>query len=296
MKKKLIVISGATASGKTDLAIEIAKYFNTEILSADSRQCYKEMNIGVAKPSESQLKEITHYFINSHSVYDEVNASVYENYGLQILEKIFQKNEIAVCVGGTGLYIKALCEGIDPMPPIDKDIEQNISHLYKVNGLAWLQQEIQKIDTLFAESAEMQNPHRLLRALIFKLSTNQSILDFRKKEVKNRYFDIKYFAIDIEKNILYDRINKRVDSMIQEGLIEEVKKLLQHKHLKALNTVGYSELLSFLNNECDIDFAIEKIKQHTRNYAKRQITWCKNQQQYKWIKPKYENIIQALNI
>lgn len=296
MKKKLIVISGATASGKTDLAIEIAKYFKTEILSADSRQCYKEMNIGVAKPSESQLKEITHYFINSHSVYDEVNASVYENYGLQILEKIFQKNEIAVCVGGTGLYIKALCEGIDPMPPIDKEIEQNISHLYKENGLAWLQQEIQKIDTLFAKSAEMQNPHRLLRALIFKLSTNQSILDFRKKEVKNRYFDIEYFAIDIEKNILYDRINKRVDSMIEDGLIEEVKKLLQYKHLKSLNTVGYSELFLFLNNECDIDFAIEKIKQHTRNYAKRQITWCKNQQQYKWIKPNYENIIQALNI
>lgn len=274
--KKLIVIAGPTASGKTDLAIQLAQHFDTEILSADSRQCYKELGVGVAKPSDEQLQLVKHHFINSHSIHDEVSAGEYERFGLNVLKGIFKKKDTALLVGGTGLYIKAICEGIDEMPPIDLNIKKEIEEKYAENGLVWLQQEVEKNDPDFYAVGEKDNPTRLIRALVFILSNKKSILSFRNSIAKKRPFQIEKYTINTEKSILYERINNRVDKMIEENLIVEARNLLPFKHLKNLQTVGYSELFEYFENKCSKEFAIEKIKQHSRNYAKRQITWFKN--------------------
>lgn len=292
--KTLIVIGGATASGKTAVSIQLAKHFHTEILSADSRQCYRELNIGVAKPTQQQLQEVPHHFINSHSIKEDVSAGVYERYGLEILQGIFEKNDYAICVGGTGLYIKALCEGIDEMPAINKVIEQEILAHYETLGLEWLQNEVKQSDKAFFESSENMNPNRLLRALIFIRSTGQSIRSFRKNTGKPRNFAIQYFAIDLPREDLYEKINTRVDEMMTAGLLEEVVSLVGQKHLRALQTVGYAELFAHLQGTYTLAEAVSKIKQHTRNYAKRQITWFRHQNDFQLIAPDYENIIKAL--
>jgi tRNA dimethylallyltransferase len=258
--KKLIVIAGPTASGKTDLAIQLAQHFKTEILSADSRQCYQELGVAVAKPSQEQLQSVKHHFINSHSIHDEVSAGEYERFGLAVLDEIFTKNDTAILVGGTGLYIKAICEGIDEMPAIDETIKNTDPDFYAIG--------------------ETDNPMRLMRALTFKLSTQKSILAYRNSTIKKRPFEIEKYAIDIEKAPLYKNINDRVDLMITQGLVAEAEFLFSKKHLKSLQTVGYTELFSYFEGHGDLAFAIDKIKQHTRNYAKRQITWFKNQGQY----------------
>lgn len=278
--KKLIVIAGPTASGKTDLAIQLAQHFHTEIISADSRQCYKELGIGVAKPSEAQLQLVKHHFINSHSIYDDVSAGEYERFGLAVLDEIFAKNDIAILVGGTGLYIKAICEGIDEMPPIDDSIKKDVEAQFHENGLSWLQNKVKETDPDFYAVGEIDNPMRLMRALTFKLSTQKSIVNYRNSTIKQRNFQIEKYAIEIEKASLYEKINERVDCMIAQGLVAEAETFIPIKHFKNLQTVGYTELFSYFDGDCNLNFAIEKIKQHTRNYAKRQITWFKNQGQY----------------
>lgn len=278
--KKLIVIAGPTASGKTDLAIQLAQYFNTEILSADSRQCYQELGVAVAKPNEAQLQSVKHHFINSHSIYDEVSAGEYERFGLAVLDEIFTKNDTAILVGGTGLYIKAICEGIDEMPAIDETIKKEVEADYQKNGLSWLQNEVKNTDPDFYAVGETENPMRLMRALTFKLSTQKSILAYRNSTIKKRPFEIEKYVIDIEKAALYKNINDRVEHMLTQGLVTEAEALYPKKHLKNLQTVGYTELFSYFDGNCDLPFAIDKIKQHTRNYAKRQVTWFKNQGQY----------------
>lgn len=278
--KKLIVIAGPTASGKTDLAIQLAQHFNTEILSADSRQCYQELGVAVAKPDEVQLQSVKHHFINSHSIYDDVSAGEYERFGLAVLDEIFTKNDTAILVGGTGLYIKAICEGIDEMPAIDETIKKEVEADYQKNGISWLQNEVKKTDPDFFAIGETENPMRLMRALTFKLSTQKSILAYRNSTIKKRPFEIEKYAIDIEKAALYKNINDRVEYMLTHGLITEAEALYSKKHLKNLQTVGYTELFSYFDGNCDLPFAIDKIKQHTRNYAKRQVTWFKNQGQY----------------
>ena len=278
--KKLIVIAGPTASGKTDLAIQLAQYFNTEILSADSRQCYQELGVAVAKPNEAQLQSVKHHFINSHSIYDEVSAGEYERFGLAVLDEIFTKNDTAILVGGTGLYIKAICEGIDEMPAIDETIKKEVEADYQKNGLSWLQNEVKNTDPDFYAVGETENPMRLMRALTFKLSTQNSILAYRTSTIKKRPFEIEKYVIDIEKAALYKNINDRVEHMLTQGLVTEAEALYSKKHLKNLQTVGYTELFSYFDGNCDLPFAIDKIKQHTRNYAKRQVTWFKNQGQY----------------
>ena len=278
--KKLIVIAGPTASGKTDLAIQLAQYFNTEILSADSRQCYQELGVAVAKPNEAQLQSVKHHFINSHSIYDEVSAGEYERFGLAVLDEIFTKNDTAILVGGTGLYIKAICEGIDEMPAIDETIKKEVEADYQKNGLSWLQNEVKNTDPDFYAVGETENPMRLMRALTFKLSTQKSILAYRNSTIKKRPFEIEKYVIDIEKAALYKNINDRVEHMLTQGLVTEAEALYSKKHLKNLQTVGYTELFSYFDGNCDLPFAIDKIKQHTRNYAKRQVTWFKNQGQY----------------
>lgn len=274
---KLIVIGGPTASGKTSLAIELAQFFNTEILSADSRQCYRELNIGVAKPSVGELSQVPHHFINSHSIHEEVTAGTFMRYGLKVLKAVFEHRNIAICVGGTGLYINALCNGLDEIPPVDKDIKKEVEASYEQHGLEWLRHQLQKVDQASYKTIDAQNPMRLLRALIFFKSHQQSIQDFKGKLADQRPFDISYYAIQMNRELLYQRINGRVDKMMEQGLQDEVKSLKEFKSCKALQTVGYKELFSYFDNEMSQKEAIEKIKQHTRNYAKRQNTWFKNQ-------------------
>jgi tRNA dimethylallyltransferase len=275
MAKTLIVIAGPTASGKTKLAIQIAKHFNTTIVNADSRQCYKELHIGVAKPSISELDEVQHFFVNSHSITQNINAGEYERLALQYLNEIFENNNYAVMAGGTGLYIKALCEGIDEMPTINTAIDTEVNTQYEKLGITYLQNEIAIIDPLYFATGEINNPARLIRALVFAKSTGQSIINYQNKKPKQRNFDIKYYCIDVPRAELYNNINSRVDMMMQDGLLEEVKTLLPYKNLKNLCTVGYTELFDYLENKSTLAAATETIKQNTRRYAKRQITWFK---------------------
>ena len=286
--KELIVIAGPTASGKTALAVQLAQRLKTSILSADSRQCFKELSIGVAKPTEEEMQAIPHFFIDSHAIADTVNAGMYEEYGLNILQDIFSKKDRAILVGGTGLYIKAICEGLDNMPSIPNEIRENIIDQYKNKGLSWLQNEVMQQDFSYWNSTEeKENPQRLMRALEVSRATGKSILDFRSQTEKKRDFTIKKFAIEWPRQELYDRINHRVDLMIQNGLVEEVKNLIPYQHLNALQTVGYTEIFDFLDGKTDLATAIDKIKTNTRHYAKRQMTWFKKDPDIAWISPNH---------
>lgn len=285
--KTCIIIAGPTAVGKTAYAIQLAQYFNTSIISADSRQCFKELTIGVAKPSEEELQYVPHHFINSHSVNEEVNAAVFEQYALQKINEIFVSNDIAVMVGGTGLYIKAFCEGIDEVPAVDAAVRQQIIAGYEHNGMEWLQQQVEAKDPFYFEKGEIKNPQRLMRALEVKLSTGNSITSYQTQQKKEREFNIVKIALELPRETLYQNINKRVDSMIAEGLVEEVRGLLPLKNYNALQTVGYRELFEYFEGNTTIEKAIEQVKQNTRHYAKRQMTWFKKDPEWKWINPQY---------
>lgn len=275
MKKTCIIISGPTAVGKTAYAIELAEKYNTEIISADSRQCFKELNIGVAKPNTYQLKKIKHYFINSHSIYDEMNAAVFEEYALSAANKIFKKNDVAIMAGGTGLYIKAFEKGLDEMPPVNTSVRKEISKKYLTEGIDWLRNEIKIHDKDFFEKGEIQNPQRMLRALEVKLSTGKSILKYHSGNNVKRDFEIKNILIELPREQLYKNINHRVDEMMEQGLVEEAEKLFPFKHLNALQTVGYKELFDYFEGKISLSKAVEEIKKNTRHYAKRQMTWFK---------------------
>ncbi|MEP6711855.1 MAG: tRNA (adenosine(37)-N6)-dimethylallyltransferase MiaA, partial [Ferruginibacter sp.] len=281
MNKTCIIIAGPTAVGKTAISIEVAEHFSTEIISADSRQCYKELNIGVAKPSPEELAEIHHYFINSHSIQDNFSAADYEQYALAAVDDIFKKNDLAVMVGGTGLYLKAFCEGLDEIPAVDESIRQEIIKNYDEHTIEWLQQKVKETDPLFYSAGEIQNPHRLIRALEVKLSTGKSIISFQTKQKKVRNFKIIKIGLQLPREILYERINTRVDNMMAMGLADEVKNLIPFKHLNALQTVGYKELFDYFSggsSALSLEKTIELIKQNTRHYAKRQVTWFKKEE------------------
>ncbi|MFZ4056787.1 MAG: tRNA (adenosine(37)-N6)-dimethylallyltransferase MiaA [Ferruginibacter sp.] len=289
--KTCIIIAGATAVGKTAVAIELAKYFSTQIISADSRQCYQELNIGVARPSIDELNAVPHYFINSHSIETTVNAAIFEQYALQKLSDIFLQKDVAIVVGGTGLYIKTLCEGIDPIPAIEASIRGKIIEAYTINGLAWLQNQVQKEDPEFYADGEIQNPQRLMRALEIVRATGKSIRYFQQNQKVNRPFNIIKIGLELPREILYERINSRVDMMMKAGLLEEVKSLVDFQQFNALQTVGYNELFDFINGNCNEDEAINLIKQNTRHYAKRQMTWFKKDKTISWCIPKQEAVL-----
>jgi len=293
MKKTVLLIAGPTAVGKTSLAIQLAKQFHTEIISADSRQCYKEITIGVAKPSDEELQEVKHHFINSHSIHENLNAASFEEYALEAAAEIFQQHDIAVMVGGTGLYIKAFCEGMDEIPAVDETIRKQVQNDYQQQGIEWLQQQVQTHDPLFAKEGEMQNPQRMLRALEVVLSTGQSILQFRKGEKRKRNFNIIKIGLDLPREELYQRINQRVDVMLENGLPEEAKSVHPLRHLNALQTVGYRELFDFFDGSSTLEQAIEKIKQNSRHYAKRQLTWFKRDEEMNWFHPANTSQIQV---
>ena len=280
--KTVIIVAGPTAAGKTPVAIELAKKFETEIISADSRQCFKELNIGVARPSEMELQTVKHYFIASHSIHDPVNAGSFEQYALKKVNEIFKMHNVAVMVGGTGLYIKAFCEGMDELPDVPAEVRRSIMMNYEKNGLEWLQRETQKKDPAFYERGEIQNPQRLMRALEVAEATGQSILQFRKGKKEERDFNIMKIGLELPKEELHRNINTRADKMIEAGLVEEVKKLLPYKHLNALRTVGYAEIFDYLDGKISLKDAIELIKTNTRQYAKRQMTWFKKDKDIHW--------------
>lgn len=281
-EKTCIIIAGPTAVGKTAVAIDIARHFSTDIISADSRQCFKEMTIGVAKPSPEELQLVHHYFINSHSIHDEVNAVVFEQYALQAVQEIFKQHDIAVITGGTGLYIKAFCEGLDDMPPVSLLIRQQITQQYEQHGLAWLQQQVQQHDPMYYSTGEIQNPQRLIRALEVKQATGESIRTYQQGRKATRPFNIVKYGIDLPKPELNARINARVDIMINQGLVKEVESLVTYKQVNALQTVGYTEIFEYLEGNISLPLAIEKIKTNTRQYAKRQMTWFKKDASMQW--------------
>lgn len=288
MVKTCIIIVGPTCIGKTSLAVRLAQQFSTEIISADSRQCFKELNIGVAKPSATELSLIRHHFINSHSVTDNVNAALFEKFALDSVQKIFLGNDMAIMVGGTGLYIKTFCDGIDEVPAISPALREEIVTEYDRKGLEWLKSIVQQNDPSYFVKGEIQNPHRLMRALEIKLSTGKSILEFQTRLKKRRDFNIIKVGLELPREDLYERINDRVDGMILQGLLEEVKSLESYKHLNALQTVGYRELFDYFDNKISLSEAIDFIKTNTRKYAKRQITWFKKDAEINWCAPGFE--------
>ncbi len=272
-QQSVIIVGGPTASGKTGLAVALAKGHHTSIISADSRQCYKELNIGVARPSKEILAEVPHYFIGSHSIHEAVNANTFESYALNAVAGILKKHDTVIVAGGTGLYIRAFTEGLDEIPQVDKAVETMVRNQYLENGMEWLENELRHNDPLFAEKGEMKNPQRMMRALTVKLSTGQSLFKYHSSAKIPRPFQLQKIYIDIPRTILYERINKRVDEMMNAGLMEEARTLFPLRHINALQTVGYSELFEYFENKISLERAVELIKQNTRHYAKRQETW-----------------------
>lgn len=294
MNKTCIVIVGPTAVGKTAIALDTALHFQTAIISADSRQCFKELNIGVAKPTADELQQVTHHFISSHSIHDDMNTGVFEQYALGRLDAVFKENDIAVVVGGTGLYVKTFCHGIDDMPVVDENIRKKINQEFEWEGLEWLQKEVEKNDPLFYAQGEIKNPHRLLRALEVKLSTGRSIIEFRTQQKKQREFNIIKIGLELPKELLHKNINRRVDAMMKAGLAEEVKELLPFKKLNALQTVGYRELFGYHAGDLSLADAVEIIKINTRQYAKRQMTWFKKDEEVIWCEPDLGKVMREI--
>ena len=285
MTPTVYIVVGPTAVGKTKYAIELAQKLNTEIISADARQCYQELNIGVARPSNEELAQVKHHFIASHSINDTVNAGIYEAYALAKATELLEKFGSVVMVGGTGLYIKAFVEGMDSIPAIDPAVRIQIQHDFKSKGIAWLQGQIQAKDPGYwaqADQGEQQNAQRLSRALEVVIGTGQSILDFQLQAKKTRSFDIQKIGLEMPRELLYDRINQRVHKMVEMGLEEEAYALRPHFHLNALQTVGYQEWQPYFEGHQTKEAVIQAIQQNTRHYAKRQMTWFKKDPEISW--------------
>ena len=287
MGKHLITIIGPTAIGKTTLAIKIANYFKTEIVSADSRQFYKEMNIGTAKPSTSELNSIKHHLINNKSVNDDYNIYDYEKDALKSIESIFNKNDIAILVGGSGLYINTVLYGLDEIPGISAEVRNSLYLDLELKGIKKLQEKLKLLDPSSYRSIDINNPRRLIRALEVSISTGKSYSSFLKKKKKKRDFNIIVLGMNQERLDLYKKINTRVDNMVESGLINEVKELYTLKGLNTLNTIGYSEVFNYIEDKYSLDECITEIKKNTRRYAKRQLTWFKSIDSVEWITPDY---------
>lgn len=284
-KKRILIIGGPTAAGKSALAIRLAQYFDTQILSADSRQCYREMKIGVARPSDAELAAVPHAFIASHSIHKPIHAADFEAFALAWAEAQFLSKDIAVVVGGTGLYLKALTAGLDFMPQIDPSLRAHLQLQYATHGVEWLQEQIRLKDPAFAEKGEIQNPHRMLRALEVLEQTGKSIQSFKLQKPKERNFEVLKIAVTPNREELYARINHRVDIMLEMGLLAEVESLFAYRDLVPLQTVGYQEYFDWMKGLHSVETATHLVKQHSRNYAKRQLTWFRGDAQYQWFEP-----------
>ncbi len=281
--KYLISIVGPTAIGKTALSIKLAQHFNTEIISADSRQFFKEMQIGTAAPTETELISVKHHFIHHKSIHERYNVGTFEKDALNCLKKLFKTQNVAIMVGGSGLYTDAVTNGLDDFPEIDSTIRKNLNKILETKGLPDLQNQLKQLDFNAYETIAIDNPHRVIRALEICIGTGKPYSSFLNKGKEKRDFKTITVGLTAERNIIYNRINKRVDIMLQEGLIDEVKSLKEYQNLNALNTVGYKELFKYLNEEWTLEFAISEIKKNTRRFAKRQLTWFKKDKETLWF-------------
>ncbi len=294
-KKKLFVIVGPTAVGKTALSIQLAKAFDTEILSADSRQFFKEMSIGTAKPNALEMGTIKHHFIDSHSIAEEYNVGKFETEAIQTLNTLFETKDYAILVGGSGLYIDAVCNGLDELPEASAEIRLQLKLLFEEKGILALQEQLKELDLNYYHQVDLNNPQRLMRALEVCISTGKTYSEQRAGKTKARNFTTIKIGLNTSRELLYERINKRVDEMMNQGLLDEVKSLLAYQNKNALQTVGYKELFDFLENKTSLEQAIALIKQHTRNFAKRQLTWFKRDEQIQWFEPnEFEKIKQYI--
>lgn len=285
MKKNLIVIAGPTAVGKTALSIELAKFYNCPIISADSRQFFKEMSIGTAKPTKEEMQDVPHYFIDNISIHETYNVGQFEREAIDCFETLFKDHEQLILVGGSGLYINAILNGVDEFEEIPAHIREQLIKDFEEKGLAFLQEQLKLKDEVYYNQVDLNNPQRIIRALEVCIHSQKPYSSFRTKEKKQRPFDTINILINTDREVLYNRINKRVDIMIQNGLLEEVKALYPHKHLNALNTVGYKELFDFIDNKCSLEEAVNLIKQNSRRYAKRQLTWFNHQGDFETFEP-----------
>lgn len=283
MSKCLISIVGPTAIGKTALSISLAKHFNTEIISADSRQFYKEMQVGTAAPNKIELEQAKHHFVHHKSIHYNYNVGAFEKDALQCLTELFKRKDVVVMVGGSGLYVNAVTKGLDDFPEIDPKVRAELNEQLSTEGLEALQNELKIRDPKSYASIAIDNPHRVIRALEVSIGTDKPYSSYLKKTSAKRNFNIISVGLDADRTIIYNRINKRVDQMIIDGLLNEVKSLETSKHLNALNTVGYKELFNYFNNEWSLDFAVSEIKKNTRRFAKRQLTWFKKDPDTIWF-------------
>jgi tRNA dimethylallyltransferase len=279
--KQLIVVLGPTAVGKTAYAIELAKSLQTEIISADSRQIFKELNIGAARPSTEELAQVPHHFIATASIHDAYSAGRFEREALTKVAELFENHNTVVCCGGSMMYIDALVNGFDDLPT-DGDVRDELSQRYEAEGIEVLQRELMRLDPEYYNQVDLQNPHRLIRALEVCVVSKSPFSELRKNAVKSRDFEVQKIGLDMERDRLYERINARVIRMMEDGLLEEARALWPNRHLQALNTVGYKELFDHFDGTCSLQEAVQKIQQHTRNFAKRQLTWWRRDGDIQW--------------
>ncbi|MBS4041911.1 MAG: tRNA (adenosine(37)-N6)-dimethylallyltransferase MiaA [Flavobacteriales bacterium] len=285
----LICVVGPTAIGKTSLAIKLAKHFGSEIISADSRQFFKEMNIGTAVPSEDELTQAPHHFIQNKSIFENYNVGKYEVEALAILPELFQKNRVQILVGGSGLYVNAVTKGLDDFPEIDATVRNQINEEYNEKGITFLQEKLETLDPSYFNfiavnnPQTLQNPQRMKRFVEVCLGTGKPYSSFLGKKSLQRKFNVIYLGIEAPREVIYKRINQRVDIMMANGLLEEVKNLIPYQSNNALQTVGYQELFAYFDGKCSIEEAIEQIKQNTRRFAKRQLTWFKKETDTLWV-------------
>ncbi|MFT2007966.1 tRNA (adenosine(37)-N6)-dimethylallyltransferase MiaA [Pontibacter sp. 13R65] len=283
--KYLLVVVGPTAVGKTDLCVQLAKHFKTVILSADSRQFYKEMSIGTAKPSLEEQQGVPHYFVDSHSISQEYNAGAYEQDVLHLLEKLYQEHDLVILTGGSGLYVRAVLDGMDDMPDVSLEIRQQLSDLYEQQGLAPLLEQLQQLDPAYYQQVDHSNPQRVIRALEVCLASGQPYSSFRKQERPERPFRSIKIGLNRDRQELYQRIDLRMDQMLQQGLVEEAQALYPYRHHNALQTVGYKEIFDFLDGTTDWEETVRLLKRNSRRYAKRQLTWFNKTPEYAWFHP-----------
>ncbi len=279
----LVVIAGPTASGKTALAVQVAKYFRTEVISADSRQFYREIPLGTAAPTSEEMQGIPHHFVGNLSIHDEYNVSRYEEDVLALLQRKFQKNRVMVMVGGSGLYLDAVCKGIDQLPDPDPDLRKQLDKKYNAEGIQGLRSWLLELDPDYYQEVDINNRMRLMRGIEVCIQTGMPYSQQRLKTTKSRPFRILKIGLELPREILIERIHQRADRMLDSGWLDEARSVFPHRHLNALNTVGYKELFAFLSGDWTLELAVEKIKTNTRRYAKRQMTWLRRDREVHWI-------------
>ncbi len=293
--KYLIVLSGPTASGKTEVAIKIAQHFKTEIISADSRQFYREMSIGTAKPGKEELAQVPHHFIDSLGIHDRFTVGDFEKQAQELLTQLFKKHNTVVMTGGSGLFIKAVCEGLDHFPEVPAEIRKEVNALFRKEGIEALQKELKIADPEYFEKVDQNNPRRLIRAIEVCRTSGLPFSNFLQGEKIERFYKIIYISLEIDRKMLYDRINRRVDQMIETGLEQEAKTLFPFRYLAPLQTVGYQEFFDYFENKITHEEAIELIKRNSRRYAKRQMTWLRKDEHWKAFSPsKIQEMIEFL--